>query len=44
MQEIIVFSIAALTLIYLYIKLFGKRKSHDCGKCGLNDNNEIKGL
>jgi hypothetical protein len=40
MQEIIVFSIAIIALVYLLIKFFGKQKAHDCNKCDSNDNNK----
>ena len=42
MQEIIVLSIATIALVYLFIKFIANRKPHDCGKCGLADNNESK--
>ena len=42
MQEIIVFTIATIALVYLFIKFVIKRKSHDCGKCGIADNKETK--
>jgi len=38
MQEIIVFTIATIALVYLFTKFIVKRKSHDCGKCGCNEN------
>lgn len=41
MQEIIVFGIATIALIYLFIKFAAKRKSHNCDKCGLaSDDNK----
>ena len=42
MQEIIVISVALAALGYLLVKFFEKDKSHDCGKCGLNDNETKK--
>jgi len=42
MQEIIVFTIATIALVYLFIKFIVKRKSHDCGKCGCNDEKELE--
>jgi len=41
MQEIIIFTFAAAALVYLFRKFISKRKSHDCDKCGLN-NNELE--
>jgi hypothetical protein len=42
MQEIIVFSIATIALVYLLIKFFGKQKNHDCNKCDSNENNKLQ--
>lgn len=42
MQEFIVFTVVTLALIYLFIKLIAKRKSHNCDKCELTNSNEIK--
>ena len=42
MQEIIVFTIAIVALVYLIVKLLGKRKSHNCDKCELTGSNELK--
>ena len=42
MQEIIVFSIVTVAMIYLVIRFIGKRKSHDCGNCGIAENKELK--
>lgn len=42
MQEIIVISIAIGALGYLFMKFFAKRKSHDCGKCEIADNEPKK--
>jgi len=36
MQEIIVFTVVGLALIYLVVKFVFKRKTHDCNKCGLS--------
>ncbi len=42
MQEIIVFSIATIALVYLFVRFVVRRKSHDCDDCGLTDSNELK--
>ena len=42
MQEIIVLSMTALSLIYLGIKFIVKPKDHNCEKCDLVDNLESK--
>ncbi len=38
MQEIIVFTIATIALIYLFIKLVVKKKPHNCDNCGITNN------
>lgn len=41
-QELLVFTIAGVALLYLAIRLFGKNKNHDCDKCNLSDTNESR--
>ncbi len=40
MQELIVLSIAITALIYLAYKFMAKNKSHNCEKCGSEDNKQ----
>jgi len=37
MQKIIAFTIVGLAFIYLIVKFFFKRKSHQCDKCELSE-------
>jgi hypothetical protein len=42
MQEFIVLLIAAIALIYLSYKFISKKKAHNCEKCGLTDDKQVK--
>ena len=42
MQEIIVYIIATIALVYLFVKFAISKKSHNCDDCGINDSSELK--
>lgn len=42
MQEIILFSIVGLAVVYLIFKLMPKNNAHNCDDCGLSEKEKSK--